>query len=78
MIIYPIIKKNCTGGLLFDWGQIFPIKTVKTYSGFGNTAHRDPYERRSVYVADSTIPGAGEGLFAKRDFEQRELLSYYA
>ena len=48
------------------------------YSGAGNTAHRDPYERRSVYVANSTIPGAGEGLFAKRDFEQRELLSYYA
>jgi hypothetical protein len=55
-----------------------PIKTVKIYSGAGNTAHRDPYERRSVYVANSTIPGAGEGLFAKRDFEQRELLSYYA
>jgi hypothetical protein len=57
---------------------IFPIKSGKTYSGAGNTAPRDPYERRSVYVADSTIPGAGEGLFAKRDFEQRELLSYYA
>jgi hypothetical protein len=57
---------------------LFPIKSGKTYSGVGNTASRDPYERRSVYVADSTIPGAGEGLFAKRDFEQRELLSYYA
>jgi hypothetical protein len=42
------------------------------------TLLRDPYERRSVYVAVSTIPGAGEGLFAKRNFEQRELISYYA
>jgi hypothetical protein len=41
-----------------------------------NPRVRDPYERRNVYVAPSTIPGAGEGLFAKRDMEERELVAY--
>jgi hypothetical protein len=41
-----------------------------------NPRVRDPYERRNVYVSPSTIPGAGEGLFAKRDMEERELVAY--
>jgi hypothetical protein len=41
-----------------------------------NPRVRDPYERRNVYVGPSTIPGAGEGLFAKRDMEERELVAY--
>ncbi len=27
----------------------------------------DPYEQQYVYVATSTLPNSGEGLFAKRD-----------
>ncbi len=37
----------------------------------------DPHERRSVYVADSGIPGSGEGLFAKRRFMPGDLVSYF-
>jgi hypothetical protein len=50
-------------------------EVTKNFLG-SNPRVRDPYERRNVYVAPSTIPGAGEGLFAKRDIEERELVAY--
>ena len=49
-----------------------------THNSLGSFAkHRDPYERKAVYVAPSTIPGAREGLFAKRDFEAHEMVAYF-
>ncbi|KAL6041580.1 Histone-lysine N-methyltransferase setd7 [Balamuthia mandrillaris] len=38
----------------------------------------DPYEEQWVYVKQSNIEGAGEGLFAKRDIPPRTVLSFYA
>jgi hypothetical protein len=63
---------------VLHYAQKFAIKVAEKSRQDLSTLLRDPYEKRSVYVAASTIPGAGEGLFAKRNFEQRELISYYA
>ena len=38
---------------------------------------RDPYERRTIYVANSSR-GRGEGLFAKRDILAGEIAAYLA
>ena len=37
----------------------------------------DPHERKSVYVGRSSLAGAGEGLFAKKDFVAGDLVSYF-
>jgi hypothetical protein len=49
-----------------------------THNSLGSFAKkRDPYERKAVYAAPSTLPNAGEGLFAKRDLAPRELVAYF-
>ncbi|XP_024116136.1 histone-lysine N-methyltransferase SETD7 isoform X1 [Oryzias melastigma] len=37
----------------------------------------DPYESRRVFVADSKIKGAGQGLFAKTDAEPGTVMAFY-
>ncbi|XP_023133628.2 histone-lysine N-methyltransferase SETD7 [Amphiprion ocellaris] len=37
----------------------------------------DPYENQRVFVADSMIRGAGQGLFAKMDAEADAVMSFY-
>ena len=37
----------------------------------------DPYEAHTAFVAKSSIPDAGEGLFAKRPLHAGELVAYY-
>ncbi|MBN3298336.1 SETD7 methyltransferase, partial [Amia calva] len=37
----------------------------------------DPYETQRVYVADSRIKGAGEGLFAKIEAEPNTVMAFY-
>ncbi len=37
----------------------------------------DPYEDLFVFVDDSTIPEAGEGLFAKNDLEVATVIAFY-
>ncbi|KJE93610.1 histone H3-K4 methyltransferase [Capsaspora owczarzaki ATCC 30864] len=37
----------------------------------------DPHESILVYVAPSTVPGAGEGLFARVDIAPRTVVSFY-
>jgi len=37
----------------------------------------DPYERKSVYIGNSTLPGANLGLFARRNFSRNDLVSYF-
>lgn len=37
----------------------------------------DPYESQRVYVAESLITGAGEGLFAKVDAESNTVMAFY-
>ena len=38
---------------------------------------RDPYESRCVYVAQSQLPGAAEGLFARRSIEINTVVAFY-
>ena len=38
----------------------------------------NPHERKSVYVGDSQIPGSDEGLFARRSFMPRDIVSYFS
>ena len=38
---------------------------------------RDPYESRCVYVARSRLPGAAEGLFARRSIEINTVVAFY-
>ena len=35
------------------------------------------FDSRCIYFSNSTIAGADEGLFAKRDFQPGDLISYY-
>lgn len=42
-----------------------------------NPTLRDPYESLMVYVKESTVRGAGEGLFAKIDVEADIVVSFY-
>ena len=37
----------------------------------------EPHERKSVYIGPSNIPGAEEGVFARRTFLQGDLVSYF-
>ncbi|XP_056143031.1 histone-lysine N-methyltransferase SETD7 [Lampris incognitus] len=37
----------------------------------------DPYESQKVFVADSLIKGAGQGLFAKTDAEPNTVMAFY-
>ncbi|XP_049610512.1 histone-lysine N-methyltransferase SETD7 [Syngnathus scovelli] len=37
----------------------------------------DPYESQRVFVADSLIKGAGQGLFAKTDAERDTVMAFY-
>ena len=43
----------------------------------GQADIRDSYEDSMVYLAPSTIPGAEEGLFARRTYPPRTLVSFY-
>ena len=44
----------------------------------GGQGHiRDAYEDRMVYLAPSLIPGAEDGLFARRDYPPNTLVSFY-
>jgi len=38
----------------------------------------DPYEKKIVEVKQSLIPGAGQGLFAKKSVEKGVILAYFA
>jgi histone-lysine N-methyltransferase SETD7 len=52
----------------------------ETYPGEylrANAQRMDPFDRRAVYIATSHIPGANEGVFAKRDFLPGQLVSYF-
>lgn len=37
----------------------------------------EPYEKSAVYVKESNIPGAGEGLFARRKLAAGELVALF-
>jgi hypothetical protein len=46
--------------------------------GAGPPGVVDPYERKSVRIAQSSIPKSGEGVFAKRDLPVGQCTCYYS
>lgn len=57
--------------------QIWEADDPEMWSAGKTPTIMDPHERKSVFVSNSTIAGADEGLFAKRDFQPGDLISYY-
>ncbi|XP_075948222.1 histone-lysine N-methyltransferase SETD7 isoform X1 [Anarhichas minor] len=63
--------------------EITPNSPVYSYDKSTSTciaAHAllpDPYESQRVFVADSMIKGAGEGLFAKTDADTDTVMAFY-
>ena len=51
------------------------ISTSTTISSDPHLA--DPFEEKTVYVAQSGLEGAGEGLFLRRDVQEGDLVSLY-
>jgi hypothetical protein len=51
-----------------------------TNTGFGAGPYgvTDPYERKSVQIAQSTIPESGEGVMALRDFPAERCTCFYS
>ena len=51
-----------------------------TNESFGAGPHGvvDPYERKFVRVAESSIPESGEGVFALRDFPPVRVTCWYS
>jgi len=53
-------------------------RSLSSHTGF--TVHKmvwEPYERARCIVGSSSIQGAGEGLFARRDIQAGEIVSFY-
>ena len=48
----------------------------QTYLG-KNALQRDAYEDKYLYIANSTIKGAGRGVFLKRNVTQGEVVGFY-
>lgn len=66
-------RSATAGDPLRPWRrETFPGEHVRA-----NARRMDPFERRAVYAAPSLIPGANEGVFAKRDFLPGQLVSYF-
>ncbi|XP_020795179.1 histone-lysine N-methyltransferase SETD7 [Boleophthalmus pectinirostris] len=63
--------------------QVAPDSAVYTYDKSTSSCiatHAllpDPYESQRVYVADSLIEGAGQGLFAKTDADANTVMAFY-
>ena len=42
-----------------------------------NALQRDPFEEKYLYIANSTIQGAGRGVFLKRNVMKGEIVGFY-
>ena len=78
-----VIGERCRGNmkqLLFQKVEKRKIlwKKETLFNNFGQFGKiSDPHEIKSVYVGESSILSAGAGLFARRSFEDEQLVSYY-
>jgi len=81
-----LVARRCHGGLMeirtkpFKHDAGLPAWRRESFPGEylrANARRMDPYERRAVYAGPSHIPGANEGIFAKRDYLPGELVSYF-
>ena len=78
-----VIGERCRGNLkqlLFQKVAKRKIlwKRETLFNSFGQFEKiSDPHERKAVYVGESSIMSAGEGLFARRSFDDEQLVSYF-
>jgi histone-lysine N-methyltransferase SETD7 len=63
---------------LSKFGPIFTFEeaTLECFSMFPLLP--DPYEQDRIYVQDSRLPGAQEGMFAKRVIKSDEIVAWYS
>ena len=61
-----------------EGSPVFKYVDVDDDLSLGSPRLVDPLDRRNVYVSNTTLnhPGAGEGLFAKRDIPADSLISH--
>jgi hypothetical protein len=75
-----IIDTAMDGPMLVAMAAIAPERPIYRYSPADSVEMRvprlqkDPYEVLKVEVGQSTIPGAGDGVFARADAEEGEVL----
>ena len=67
----PVFLAPDSNGPVFEYDLSTETSISKT------PLERDPYEELFVYVDESTIPNAEEGLFAKIDIEEGTVISFY-
>ncbi|XP_028816123.1 histone-lysine N-methyltransferase SETD7 isoform X1 [Denticeps clupeoides] len=64
----------------FEFAQDSPVYSYDKSTSACISGHKllpDPYEGKHVYVAQSLIPGAGEGLFAKTNAKSDTVVAFY-
>ncbi|CAG5993385.1 unnamed protein product [Menidia menidia] len=64
----------------FEFAPKSPVYSYDKSTSTCITSHAllaDPYESQRVFVADSTITGAGQGLFAKSDAAPGTVMAFY-
>ncbi|KAM3842564.1 histone-lysine N-methyltransferase SETD7 [Diretmus argenteus] len=69
-----------TGRMRFDVKPDSPVYSYDKSTSMCIATHSllpDPYESQRVFVADSLIKGAGQGLFAKTDVEPDTVMAFY-
>ena len=63
--------------------QQIPLRDIYIYEPSNQTflgeyaLQRDPYEEKYLYIADSTLKGAGRGVFLKRNVKKGEIVGFY-
>ncbi|XP_015817332.3 histone-lysine N-methyltransferase SETD7 [Nothobranchius furzeri] len=74
------LVSNQTGRPRFEITPNSPVYSHDKSTSTCITAHAllpDPYESQRVFVAESLIKGAGQGLFARADFEAGTVMAFY-
>jgi len=71
-----IIEPNCKE-YYDDENNVFTYDNPSRFCISKNPFQRDPYEMRHVFVKNSEIPFAGEGLWAKTDIKKGSLVALF-
>lgn len=60
-----------------DKSEIYFYEPANQTSLGKNALQRDPFEEKYLYIATSTIPGAGRGVFLRRNVTKGEVVGFY-
>lgn len=77
-MVEAVFRKKGDEAVTKEWeGITFSFDESDRETISSNPMLRDPYESERVFVKTSTIPDAGDGLFAKRKLKAGEVVSFY-